>query len=233
MSAVVARPRVGQAGMTLLEIMVSMAILAVMMVMTWSTISSASRIQRETEASQARNHELRVALGKVAADFAGAYLSKNEDEYAPNRRTLMVARPDGRVPEVRFSSLTHRNLWADSNESEQTVISYLAAPDREDGRKTNWLRREQRRISNLSPEEEPAEYDVLVRDIEQVKIEFWDWNDQKWLDSWDTTSADGQKNRLPLRVRIEVTVPDDNGKPFTISTQARVLLQEQFYFQTN
>jgi general secretion pathway protein J len=228
------RRRAGQRGMTLIEITVSLAILSIMMVMTWASISSASRAQRETEAGQARNHELRVALAKVAADFAGAYLSKNEDEYASNRRTMMIARPGDDVPDVRFSTLAHRNLWADANESEQTVISYLAVSDREDGRKVNWVRREQRRLSNLAPDEEPAEYDVLIRDIKQVKIEFWDWQDEKWLDSWDTTAADGgQKNRLPLRVRIAVTVLDDRGAEFTVSTQARLLLQEQLYLTTS
>ena len=134
---------------------------------------------------------------------------------------------------MRFSTLAHRNLWADANESEQTVITYLSAPDREDGRKVNWIRREQRRLSNLTPDEEPAEYDVLVRDIHKVEIGFWNWSDEQWLDSWDTTAVDGQKNRLPLRVRISVTVLDDDGREFTVSTQARLLLQEQLYFTTS
>ena len=146
---------------------------------------------------------------------------------------MLVARPGGDVPDVRFSTLAHRNLWADANESEQTVITYMSAPDREDGRKTNWIRREQRRLSNLSPDEEPAEYDVLIRDIDKVTIEFWDWQDEQWLDTWDTTAADGQKNRLPLRVRISVTVLDDRGDEFKVSTQARLLLQEQLYFTTS
>ncbi|MEZ4368309.1 MAG: type II secretion system protein GspJ [Kofleriaceae bacterium] len=222
-----------QRGMTLLEIMVSISILVVMLAMTWSTLTSASRIQRISEAAQARNHELRVALARVVADFEAVYLSKNEDENALQRRTLLKVTSGGRVPEVRMSTLGHRNYWADANESDQTVVSYLAAPDREDGRKTNWLRREQRRVSNLNPDEEPAEYDVLVRGVDEVKLELWDWANEKWLDGWDTTSADGQKNKLPQRVRITVTVRDDDDQPFSLSTQARLVLAEQLNFQVN
>ena len=52
---------------------------------------------------------------------------------------------------------------------------------------------------------------MLVHDIVAAKLEFWNWKNIDWQDSWDTTQADGQKGWLPSRVRITITVkgPDD------------------------
>ncbi len=219
-----------QRGVTLLEIMIALAIIGLMMTLTWSTISNSARAKRSAEAIEQRNHELRVALGQVVHDFESSYLSQNEDTAASYRRTLFVGKSGGKVPEMRFSTLNHRVLTADANESEQTQISYLALPDRADRDKTNWVRREQRRLSNENPEQEPAEYDVLVHDIEQVKFEFWDWRSLDWQDRWDSTAADGQKGRLPTRVRITVEVKSPRGDDVKLTTQARILMQEALNF---
>jgi type II secretory pathway component PulJ len=227
------RARSGQAGMTVLEVVIAVAIVVAMMALAWRTLGTSSRASREYAHYGERDFELRMALDRVVADFEGAYLSKNEDENATHRRTFMRARKTGKVPEVAFSSFSHRVLWADARESEQTRISYEAVTDKDDPKKTNWIRHEQRRLSNENPDDEPADHDILLRDIEQVEIQFWDWKDEKWLDDWDTTTADGQKGRLPSRVRIIVTLPNPGGDSMKLSTEARILLQEPLNFTTS
>lgn len=219
-----------EAGMTLLEIMISMAIMAAMLAIAWRTIGNTGDVKRKFEAFEERNHELRMAMGRIAADFEAAYLSKNEDENATYRRTMFVAKSGSKFPEVRFSTLGHRTLWADANESEQTVISYLTRSDPERRNATDWVRREQRRPSNEPPDDMPAEYDIMLRDIQALKLEFWNWKTADWQDSWDTTQADGQKGTLPSRVRITLTIKDGNDQDYKLTTQARLLMQEQLYF---
>jgi prepilin-type N-terminal cleavage/methylation domain-containing protein len=226
MSALGSHRRHAQRGLTLLEIMIALAIMGLMMALTWSTISNTSRAKRSSEIIEQRNHEIRVALGQVVSDFESAYLSENEDRNPTHRRTLFVGRGGGKVPEMRFSTLNHRVLAADANESEQTAISYEAMTDRTDGSKTNWIRREQRRLSNENPDEEPADYDVLVRDIEQVTLAFWDWKSLEWKDRWDTTADDGERGRLPTRVRITLKLKTPRGDDVTYTTQASILMQE-------
>lgn len=218
------RTRTTQSGMTLLEVMIAVAILVMMMGLSWRTITTASRASREYAGYAERDHELRVAFDRVVTDLESAYLSKNEDENATHHRTLFHARKSGKVPEVRFSTLAHRVLWADAHESEQTQVFYSAMTDGEN--KTNWIRREQRRLSNENPEDVPAELDILVHDIEQVEITFWDWRDEKWVDEWDTTAADAQKGRLPTRVRIVLVLKTPGGDDYKVTTEARLLLQE-------
>jgi hypothetical protein len=139
---------------------------------------------------------------------------------------MFIAKSGSKFPEIRFSTLGHRVLWADANESEQTVISYLTRSDPERRNVTDLIRREQRRLSNEPPDEVPAEYDVLLRDIQSLKLEFWNWKNLEWQDTWDTTQSDGQRNLLPGRVRITVTIKDQNDRDYKLTTQARILMQE-------
>jgi type II secretion system protein J len=223
------RPRgAAAAGMTLIEVMIASAIMVIMMTLAWRTISSTQRTGRSFTEYEERNHELRMALARMAADFEAAYLSYNDDRNSSYPRTSLVSKSLGSIPQIRFSTLGHRVLWADANESEQTAISYLPHPV-ENGA-VDLIRREQRRLSNNVPQDEPADYDVMVHDVQKLKLEFWDWRNQAWQDTWDTTQADAQKGRLPSRVRITLTVKNVAGDPITLSTQARLLLQEPLNF---
>ncbi len=218
--------RSSQTGLTLLEVMLAIAILAVMMTLAWKTISNTSDAKKTFEAYEERNHELRMALGRIVRDLEHAYLSRNEDPNAAHPRTMFIAKSSLRLPDIRFSTLDHSVLWADANESEQTVISYVPHDDREHPGAVDWIRREQRRMSNEPPEEEPADYDVLVHDIVAAKLEFWNWKNNDWQDTWDTTQADGQRGWLPSRVRITITVKGPDDKEIKLTTQARIWMQE-------
>ncbi len=224
------RARRPQAGMTLLEIMISIAILVVMMSLAWRTISNTSQSKKTFERYEERNHELRMALGRIVRDFEATYLSKNEDPNASHPRTMLIAKSGSKLPEIRFSTLGHRVLWADANESEQTVISYIARDDPERSGVVDWVRREQRRMSNEPPENEPADYDVLIHDIVSAKLEFWNWKSVSWQDTWNTTQSDGQKGWLPSRVRITITTKGPDDKEVKLVTQARLWMQEQLNF---
>ncbi len=216
-------------GFTLIEVMVASAILIVMMVLAWRTISSTSSTRSTFERFEERNHELRMGVGRVVADLESAYLSKNEDTTAVHPRTLFVSKAGNKVPDIHFSSFGHRVLWADANESEQTIISYLVHEDRET-HTYDWIRREQRRPSNKPPDEEPADYDIVVHDIQNVKFEFWNWKNLEWQDTWDTTQSDGQKGWLPNRVRITLIVKSPGGTDYKLVSEARILMQEPLNF---
>ncbi|HLL22149.1 MAG TPA: type II secretion system protein GspJ [Kofleriaceae bacterium] len=219
-----------EAGLTLIEVMIASAILVVMMGLAWRTISNTSDSRRRFEKYEQRNHEMRMAMNRMVADFEHAYLSKNEDQAATYPRTMFIAKSSGKLPEIRFSTLAHRVLWADANESEQTVISYIARDHPENAGQVDWIRREQRRPSNEPFEDLPAEYDVIVSDIAEAKIELWNWKTLEWQDTWDTTQSDGQKGMLPSRVRITIVTKDAQGNEYKVSSQARILMQEPLNF---
>ncbi len=222
-----------QAGMTTIEIMVSMAIMLGMFTMAWSSFSGGLSIKKDSEAINERYHEIRVAMGRMVDDISAAYISANENQNKEKRRTLFIGKDKGRVDELRFTSLGHRVLWADANESDQTMISYFQESDQEDSSKDNLIRRESRRPPDEDWEREPAEIEVLLRDIKKVQIEYYDWREKDWRETWDSTSADGQKGRLPSRVRVTITLESEQGDEVSFVTQARIMLQEELKFFTN
>jgi prepilin-type N-terminal cleavage/methylation domain-containing protein len=219
--------RTPQAGLTLIEIMVASAVMVIMMSLAWRTISNTSDARRSFEAYEQRNHELRMALDRTVRDFEEMYLSANEDQTQSHRRTMLIAKARTPVPDVRFSTLGHRPLWADAHESDQTVIEYVSRQDPDHNDRYDWIRREQRRQSNQPPEEEPSDYDILAHDIVNVKLEFWNWKNLEWIETWDTTQSDGQRGFLPSRVRITITYKNGEGKELKLTTEARVQMQEQ------
>ncbi len=223
-------PRRAQAGLTLIEVMIASAVMVIMMALAWRTIGNTSDTKRSFEAYEQRNHEVRMAMGRVVADFSAAYLSRNEDQTQTHPRTMFVSKGTGKVPDIRFSTLGHRVLWADANESEQTVVQYMQRNNPDKPGKIDWIRREQRRPSNEPPDDLPSEYDVLLTDVLESKLEFWNWKNVEWQETWDTTQSDGQKGMLPTRVRITVTIKDASDKDYKVVTEARILLQEPLNF---
>jgi len=222
-----------QTGFTLIEVLIALSILAFMMMIAWSTTSNSAQAKKHFEAIEERNHEIRIAQGRMVQDISSAYLSANEDQNKQERRTLLLGKSHGSVDELRFSSLGHKALWAEANESEQTLIAYYSESDLEDGSKTNLLRRESRRLSNETWKSEPAEIDVLLRDVEKVSFEYYNWRDEDWQEDWDTTSAAGEKGRLPTRVRITIEVETEDGDSVKYVTQARIMMQEELRFFAN
>jgi len=220
-----------QRGMTLIEVMVAISILTVMMMITWRSFGSTAAAKIEVDVIQERNHEIRVALNRMVEDLETAYLSQNEDQSAQDRRTMFIAKDSGVVGELRFSSLGHMVLWADANESSQTLINYYDEADPDDSSQTNLMRRESRRLSNENWENEPAEVDVLLRNIKKVSFQYYDHRDQDWKKRWNSMQADAERGRVPFYIRVRIEVPGPDGEDDRIyTTQARPMMQEELRF---
>lgn len=213
-------------GMTLIEILIAMAIMGLMMMIAWGTIKSASEARVTFEAFEDRNHELRLGMARMVHDLESSYLSRNENTNLDDKRTQFV----GKDAELRFSSFGHLTLWADANESDQTVVVLSVDTDRRDKGARSLFRRELRRPSNERVESEPAEVDVLLRGVESFELEYWDWKDKDWQSSWDSTKQDSEKDRLPTRVRITLEYKNPRGDDLKLSTQARLLLQDPLLY---
>ncbi|HEU5059025.1 MAG TPA: type II secretion system protein GspJ [Kofleriaceae bacterium] len=227
-----------QRGFTLIELVISLGIVAFMMMLAWQTTSAAIFTRKNLAFEQERDHELRVASSRMVRDLGSAYLSANEDQSAMERRTLFIGKTGGAVGELRFSTMAHEVLWADANESEQTVVTYMAEQDPDDRSITNLVRKELRRMPDPleSRSETPAEVDLLIRNVETVKFEYYDPRDKTWKDHWDSTQIDAERGRLPTRVRITIEVGiqrGDDEDTVKYITQARISMQEELKFFTN
>jgi general secretion pathway protein J len=223
------------AGFTLVELMVAIAVLALMMVFGWGAISQTVRAKTVFGAVQDRYREARNALIRIVHDIEMAYISMNEDRTLIETRTFLVGEASGDVQSLRFSAFAHTSLYADANESDQTVVAYYGATDRDNRGQENVIRRENRRMANPGERWDSAagEAEVLFTNVKKLRFTYFDVRANEWKDSWSTQGAEGAAGRLPDRVKVALTFVDENGKEITLTAQARIYLQEMLNFYAN
>jgi general secretion pathway protein J len=215
-----------QRGLTLLEVMISMAIMVGLFIIVYATFNSTRRTYAKVTKIQDRWHVVRNGLARMTQDLSMAYVSLNENMSEVDRRTYFRFTKGDYGDELRFSSFAHRRLYKDANESDQCIIQYFLAPDPDDRSLTSLFRRETRRLANEEPEKIPGEAYVLIDDVLDIRYEFFDKTQDKWQEEWDTTTLDGQPNRLPHRIRIYLTIRSEIGNEVVLVTQAAPALTD-------
>lgn len=223
------RSRRAQAGFTLIEVMLSIAILAGASALIWGSFSLTSRGKEKAQRMIDRYQQLRLAMNRMAREISMAYLSKNDRFGTDNPRTMFVSDDQGRSGMLTFSALGHVRLRENAKECDQSVVRYFVESDPERQGQSNLMRRESRRLGLEHPGEEGPAY-VMLEDVEAVKFEFWDAISEEWRDSWNTRSADGQPDRLPDKVRIELTMKDETGETITLRTATRPQLKDALWY---
>jgi general secretion pathway protein J len=214
--------------------MIAVTILVLMMAIGWGTVVQTMRANKHFGGVQDRFREARAALGRMAADLSMAYISGNEDRTMQEPRTFFVGEASGDVASVRFSAFAHTRLYADANESDQTIIAYFGASDPVNRSQNNLMRRESRRMPNQERwDAAPGATDIIFSGVTRLRISYFDVRDKEWKESWSTQGVEGSANRMPDRVRISLTFLDEEGKEITLTTQARVYLQEMLQFYAN
>lgn len=218
-----------EAGFTLMEVMVSIAILASMTTLLWGSFSLSSRTKRRVEEIGDRYHQIRLAMGRLVREISMAYLSKHDQPGTTKPRTLFTAQRNHGIDELVFSGLAHQPLRANAKECEQSLIRYYGAPDPDDRKRIHLMRYESRRLGGERVMEQGSA-DVLLEDVEELHFEFFDEQANEWKDRWNTTSADGQPDRLPSKVRISLTLRDETGRRVTFISATRIFLRDPMWF---
>ena len=213
------------AGFTLIEVMLAIAILALITTLMWSSFSQASHNKKRIEAAQERTHTVRTALLRMAREIEMSFLSESEepDSTLPRTQFLGVSRPD--VDELWFSAFAHQRLRSGAPEGDAAIVGYFGERDPEDRRILNLMRRETRRLMSKDPHEVPGETYVLCPDVVRLKFSYYDYRKKEWHDDWDSKVIG--MNYLPSHVHISLTVLDGDGQEVTYATDARIQLTEK------
>ena len=88
--------------------------------------------------------------------------------------------------------------------SDQIEVSYFASENPEQAGTNDLVRR-----TSEYPDSEPGKggrVEVVATDIDLFTLEYLDPTTSLWTETWDTTQATGQVNRLPLEVRIRLVL---------------------------
>jgi general secretion pathway protein J len=202
-----ARARARQRGMTLLEVLVSLAILAMIALLIYGAFDSLSR-GRKGEAMRAdRARQGRQALLRMVHELSSTFLSMHSPQLLAlaTRQTAFVGQNSTPFDRLDFTAFAHRRLTRDAKESDQCEVGYFAAEDPDVPGKMDLVRREQIPI-DIQPTRGGI-VNVLAEDIESFDVHYLDPVTGLWAETWDTNvSSAGQLNRLPLEVRIQLMV---------------------------
>ncbi len=201
-----------RSGMSLVEVMVAMTIFAVVASLLYSGFAQTARVKERVESQLEREHEIRSGLERMAQEMTTAYTSsqRNINEALRTMMTGFVAKEQGSNTKVYFSSFSHRRLYRNAHESDQNELAYFVTADPDASSEDVLARREQRRVDEDI--EKGGQIQVLIRNVHGFEVQFFDPLTKEWTTNWDTTQAGGQPNRLPLQAKINVKVPNLNGK---------------------
>jgi general secretion pathway protein J len=193
-------------GLTLIEIMVAISVLAMVSVLIYGAFDGLARGKKGLGRVNDRYHQGRAALERMARELSSAYVSQHLPLVASQirRQTAFVGTNSAPADRVDFTSFSHRRLIRDSHECDQNEISYFGSSDPAISGKTDLVRRESATIDT-----EPrrgGEVSVLVDDIDLFDVRYLEPMTGQWLETWDTTQATGQPNRLPLQIKLTLVL---------------------------
>ena len=209
-------------GFTLLEVLIAVAILGLIGGLTWKTFDGAYSMKARIERAEERDQMVRGAMNRLAREVSMTFLSEHYDRKRFRERPTFFRLKDGRRDAaLTFTSFAHQRLHVDAKESDQAVFDYRL--DRDDGGKTSLFRRVKPQIDEDS--DRGGARAVLAEDVLRFSVQVWDPKDREWREEWDSNSPQRTGGALiPPRVRIAITVKDEQGKERTWTTQARLQL---------
>jgi len=215
-------PRPG-AGFTLIEVLLAVTLLAMVSSLVYGSFARTFDAIDYVEGAQARYHDLRLALERLARELSMAFIYDCREVDSPTGeetfRTLFKSERQSDVDKLVFTSFAHMRMVRDSNESDQSVLTYYGDDDPDDRDLTDLMRKEKVRIDGEP--EEGGQAEILCRGIESLHFEFWDETKTEWVEEWDCSQIE-RLNQLPKLVRITLTVLDEAGKELPLSTITRI-----------
>ncbi len=204
------RRSLSKRGFTLVELLVAIAVLSMISVLIYSTFSGMKRSKEGMQRVGDRYREGRLAMARIQREMQSAFISLHApiDKSMAFRKTAFVGTRGTPGDRVDFTAFAHLRMDRDAHESDQAEISYFTSPDPKRNGQVDLVRRYSPHI-----DEEPGRggrVEVLATDIDLFDLEYLDPLSGQWNETWDTTQAIGQNNRLPLQVRVILVLNGGN-----------------------
>lgn len=247
-----------QAGFSLVEILVAVALLAMLGLILSTATASIMGAIRDTRLMQDHYHTARVALGRIQNELSMAYLSKHQSE-ARTSKTVFI----GKSNSLTFTYMGHRRMTRDARESDEGVVEYKLERDAKTG--GNVLVRREKVIVDDAPHK-GGQRQVMAYGVKKLKFQYWNMDKESWQSEWKVeidrvkeeqgqkaaaaaavTSVTGNAELgreltkktekthgpddkwLPGRVKVTLTLETEDGE-LEFETQGRVRLMEPLDF---
>ena len=215
-------------GFTLLEVMIAIAVLSMIGAVTYKSFDGAYDLKQRIERAEDRDQAVRGALDRIGREVSMTFISEHYDHKRFRERPTFFKLKDGRgEADLTVTSFAHERLHVDAKESDQAIFEYRL--ERGDDGLVSLTRRVKPQIDEEW--DRGGEKAVLADDVLRFNVQAWDPKDREWRDEWDSASPQRTGGVLiPPRVRISLTIKDEQGKEKTWSTQARIVLGQPLDF---
>jgi general secretion pathway protein J len=225
------RRRARSRGLTLLEVLVSIGILALIATLIYGAFDGMARSRAGLTRLDDRYQQGRSALARMSRELESAFLSMHQPPQQSQwiRTTAFIGKNQGTQDRVDFTSFSHRRLGRDLHESDQNELSYFIARDPNRSDKYDLVRREQKEI-DLEPTKGGI-INVICEDVTELDFSYLDPITGEWTETWDSTQAAGQFQRLPLQVKIRIVLRGGIGDaPIRLETRVPIAMQAAVTF---
>lgn len=216
-------------GFSIMEILVAATLLGIMGTLMWSAFSNTLDSKERIETATDRIDEIRIAMTRMSQELSYAFISNHFARDERRTRTIFKEGGTGVGDRLVFSAFAHEPLTAHANESDQTVITYWVDTDPDGSGKNVLLRRFKRRIDADPDTEANTVTEVLCTGVTDLQFDYWNDATGDWKEAWDTDGIE-TPNVLPKRVKITMTVKDENDREMKLVTQAPILLWQVLNF---
>ena len=207
-------------GLTLLEVMVAVGILAMVSVLIYGAFDGLSRGKKNLGRVNDRYHQGRAALSRMARELSSAFLSAHQPLTEQQFRRLTISKERARRPPIASTSPPFRTCGSFATRTRATrTSSRISALPTPKCRASCDLARRESPVIDLEPKR-GGEVEVLAEDIDHFDVRFLDATTGLWTESWDTSQATGQPNRLPFEIKLTLALKGGiENKPIVFVTK--------------
>ena len=218
-------------GLTLMEIMVAVGVMAMMSILLYGVFDSMARAKKGEAYLVERSRQAREAVARIVREMSASYLSLHNPPNLGNatRITAFIGQNGSPYDRVDFASFAHVRTTRDAKESDQAEIGYFVVRNPDQSDVYDLVRREQSPL-DMDPKRGGV-VNVLAENVESFDLKYLDPVNGRWVETWDTTQAAAQPNRLPMAVRVTLTLKGvPGGLPSTFTTKFMLPMQQAFAF---
>ncbi len=213
----------GRRGLTLIEVVVSLAILSVIGAIAFTTLGTTMGVHEAIEKAGGSRRTARTTLGMVTQELQLAFLTKNVTA-VNTYKTVFIGKDQDQEDQLWFATLGHKRRYRDSRECDQGEVTLFAEPDPEQSEHMVLYHRAGPRVDHEPDQDGPIM--PLARGVTRFDLRYLDPRTGEWKDNWDTTSTE-TPNLLPRAVEIVLGLatedPNKEGD-FVTSTYIRTVM---------
>jgi general secretion pathway protein J len=187
---------------TLIEVMVAVALLTMIGAVVVGTLRNSLKARDMLAQNDGVQQSARVSIERLSQELRLAYLT-SATSAVNTYQTVFIAQDDDPVDRLWFTSLSHRPMYKNTHECDQTEITLWSEPDPENPSLQVLLHREAPRI-----DEEPDIDGVilpLAHGVKRFDLRFLDGTTGEWLEEWSTISTE-TPNRLPRAIKLVLVI---------------------------